>query len=463
MSKLSLLNFLVQPGEVVRGVRRLGGRGALMHGVRRASASMERALLGPAQLRINPMGVVCNHRCPMCWLMHIEPGELRSLQREDREQGMDLEDYKRLFAGMPPGLTEVNVVGGGEPLVHKQCVQIMEEIKRLGVRGYLISNGTLLDEGTAEAMVKMGWDRTRISTHAGDAETYAMVQGVDHFDRLRSNLQTYDRIRREAGVQEDCQLHVHHVIQRENLETIPADVPNSGRRTSGRIYVVFERVFAALAGASGSPQGELGARRRAPRPRVRAADAASPPTRSRYVAQMRAEVADAPEEPLPAPPREPTEADRGVELGARSRARGRWRKAGPRRAHRSTSEPHRATLPDEPPFKPREPLLGRLRLDVHPLERATCMPCCFSNEVHGQRPRAVASHEVWFGEKYADVPQATHPRRVRGVLLERALQAHELPARLGPARGAGGPSPGPPLSGHLPLRGWSHSRRSPSW
>jgi radical SAM protein with 4Fe4S-binding SPASM domain len=242
MSKASLFNFLVRPGEVLRGVRRLGPRGALLHGVRRTGAAFERALLGPAQLRINPMGAVCNHTCPMCWLQHLDPQEKQRQFREDREQGMQLADYVAFFDGMPAGLCEVNVVGGGEPLVHPECVEIMAEVKRRGWRGYLITNGTLLDERVAAALVAMRWDLVRVSTHAGDAATYRLVQGVDHFERLRRYLQAYDCLRRAAGLAERCALHVHHVLQRENLGTI-ADM-YAFAEDVGADHVVFEIVFA---------------------------------------------------------------------------------------------------------------------------------------------------------------------------------------------------------------------------
>ena len=82
----------------------------------------------------------------------------------------------------------------------------------------------------------------RVSTHAGDAATYKLIQGVDHFERVRENLQEYDRQRRAANLERVCGLHVHHVIQRENLETIPSMFEFGA--AVGADHVVFERVFA---------------------------------------------------------------------------------------------------------------------------------------------------------------------------------------------------------------------------
>ncbi|MFH0945855.1 MAG: radical SAM/SPASM domain-containing protein [Planctomycetota bacterium] len=251
MSKLALFRFLARPGEIVRGVRRLGGRGAMLHGLRRAGASMEWAVLGPAQLRINPMGTVCNHTCSMCWLAQLTPEEKQEQQQIDREQGMSLEQYLALLDGMPPGLTEVNVVGGGEPLVHPDCIEIMAEIKRRRLSGYLMTNGSLMKESVARAMVDMSWDLTRISTHAGDRDTYRLIHGVDHFERVRNNLLAFDRIRREKGRGVRCKIHTHYVLQRENIDTIPAMFRFAEEISAD--HIVFEIVFPFSAAVLLSP------------------------------------------------------------------------------------------------------------------------------------------------------------------------------------------------------------------
>lgn len=388
MSKASLFHFLVQPGEVVRGVRRLGGKGAVLHGIRRTGAAMERALLGPAQLRINPMGAVCNHTCPMCWLQQLDPDEKKRQFQVDREQGLRLADYEAMLESMPPGLTEVNVVGGGEPLVHPECVEIMRAIKRRGLRGYLISNGTLLKEPVARAMVDMRWDLTRISTHAGDAETYAAVQGVDHFERLRENLKTFDRLRREAGVEAGCALHVHHVLQRQNLGTFARMFAFS--EDVGADYVKFEIVFAL------SPAQQLDADELAAAAAELAACAATARVDSNaaeIVASLERESAAfrtaEPTRPAPPAPTAPTAL---------------------------TAEPAAPELPADQVVdpEPAHPIVPVPDAPYRPANRCSVgfdsafvtaqgevMPCCFSDESMGN-VRDQTFREVWYGARYRD-------------------------------------------------------------
>lgn len=207
----------LKPARLVSAVRRRGIRGLAYHALRRTGTLHEQALAGPSMIRINPMGYICNHVCPMCWLQHLDPEVLKEEKRRDRTEGMKLEDYRRFFATVPNGVEEVNVVGGGEPLVHPQAVQIMAEVKRRGWRGSLITNGTLLSEEVSRELIGMRWNLVRVSVHAGDAETYRAIQGVDRFEHMRRNLKTFSRLRNKATSPKLVSLRVFHVIQRENI------------------------------------------------------------------------------------------------------------------------------------------------------------------------------------------------------------------------------------------------------
>lgn len=207
---------------MLEGIQRLGLKGAVTHGVRHASTAAGVTLLGPFQIRINPTDVICNHACPMCYLQYLPPEDLRSEKIRERNQWMLLDDYKQLFDGMPPGLTEVNIVGGGEPLAHPDVVGIMEEVKSRNLRGYLMTNGTLMKPKISERMVQIGWNRTRCSVHSGDAETFKAIHGVNKFDTLKENMKAFHKFRVEANKQKSCVFSIVNVLQKENLHNIEA-------------------------------------------------------------------------------------------------------------------------------------------------------------------------------------------------------------------------------------------------
>lgn len=240
MSRLTFLRGL-KPARFNAAVRRRGWKGLAFHALRRMGTLAERAWAGPVLIRLSPLDFVCNHRCPMCWLQHLPEGEINSLRKRDRDEGMRLKDYLRFFADIPPGLEEINVVGGGEPLAHPEAAELLLEIKRLRVRGSLVTNGTLLAAPLAQRMIEARWNCIRVSVHAGDAETYARIHGVDHFGRLRENLRTYDRLRREAGAEKQCRLDMFHVIQRDNLGGL--DRLFAFAEEVGTDFIVFERII----------------------------------------------------------------------------------------------------------------------------------------------------------------------------------------------------------------------------
>lgn len=238
MGRLSLLKKLA-PARVYRAIRQRGLKGTAQHGVCRLGTLLGRALIGPHVLRINPMDYLCNLRCIMCWLQFLPLEHLSEMRRIDREEGMKISDYVRLFNGVLPGVQEVNVVGGGEPLLHPDAIDIMSEIKSRRWIGSLITNGTLMNETVSKRMVEMRWDMARISANAGDAETYRLISGADKFDQLKENLETYTRLRRDAGVEKQCALALFYVLQRENIPTMERMFAFA--EEVGANYIYFEK------------------------------------------------------------------------------------------------------------------------------------------------------------------------------------------------------------------------------
>lgn len=212
----------LRPAKILQGLRRRGVLGGAAHLLRKTGTLRGHALAGPSLLRINPTSLICNHTCPMCFLQTMDRAEMESAQTAERTQGLRLNDYKALFDGMPFGLHEVTVIGGGEPLVHPDTLQIMREIKRRGWKGSLITNGTLLREEACRQLIGMRWDVTRVSVHAGDRETYRTIHGANHYETLKTNLRAFNQMRQEAGAAARCELLVLFVIQPENVAGIDA-------------------------------------------------------------------------------------------------------------------------------------------------------------------------------------------------------------------------------------------------
>jgi heme d1 biosynthesis radical SAM protein NirJ len=131
--------------------------------------------LGPAR---NPPGPVviwnlirrCNLTCKHCYSISADrdfPGELT------REEVFTVMEDLRRFR------VPVLILSGGEPLLRPDIFDIARQAKAMGFYVGLSSNGTLIDQGSIETIVRTGFDYVGVS-----------LDGIG---------ETHDRFRRRAG------------------------------------------------------------------------------------------------------------------------------------------------------------------------------------------------------------------------------------------------------------------------
>lgn len=81
---------------------------------------------------------------------------------------------------------------GGEPFFRKRILlESMEKVKKHGINGSIVTNGTLLERNDMERMVKMEWDLIRFSVD-GLKNTHECLRGVKgSFDRTINSIKTF--------------------------------------------------------------------------------------------------------------------------------------------------------------------------------------------------------------------------------------------------------------------------------
>jgi MoaA/NifB/PqqE/SkfB family radical SAM enzyme len=93
--------------------------------------------------------------------------------------------------------------GAGEPFLHGDALEFMGRVKGAGCATIVNTNGTLLDSLSIDELIKMGCDELRITTMAGNRDTYAKTHvGVplDTFDHLNDNLRFLAERKAALGV-----------------------------------------------------------------------------------------------------------------------------------------------------------------------------------------------------------------------------------------------------------------------
>ncbi len=147
---------------------------------------------GPHTLEIG-LTMACNADCAFCWRQHPDTklvgGTLAAARwREILDEAAGLE------------VRYVRVIGEGEPLLHPDAAEVLRHVKRVGIRSYLCSNGTLFTRELIHDLVGYGWDWVSLSLEGPDAATHdALVRKSGAFERLVWAARRFTAVKRALG------------------------------------------------------------------------------------------------------------------------------------------------------------------------------------------------------------------------------------------------------------------------
>jgi len=151
----------------------------------------------------------CNQNCLSCWRY----GEDLDYEQEATDAAFLnlIEDASAL------GVEELHLVGGGELLVRDVTPKVMEKAKKAGMKGDLVTNGTLLGEH-AERIVDMGWDRIKVSIDGPNSEIHDYLRGRDGaFAESTSSIRKVQGLKQELG-REKPRLLFNTVVSKKNYQ-----------------------------------------------------------------------------------------------------------------------------------------------------------------------------------------------------------------------------------------------------
>ena len=172
---------------------------------------------GPISIHLDPTNR-CNLRCRFCWQRSHE--RFGWLDREHELSEEKLLEIVRDAAVL--GVKDWLISGGGEPFVRLDTTtKIMVEIKKYGMWGDIITNGTLLDEKHIKTIVKAGWDVMRFSINAPYAKEHDfMVDCKGAFERAIRNIRLVDEWKEKLGM-EKPEIGFNTVITSKNYFLFP--------------------------------------------------------------------------------------------------------------------------------------------------------------------------------------------------------------------------------------------------
>ncbi len=160
----------------------------------------------------------CNYRCAMCTWSDAE-----ELAKQHYDEVMSEELFDQIIdeAGQY-GCPSINFNVLNEPLLDRETPRRIRRAKEAGFLDLRMNtNGSLLTESTAEAIIDAGLTRLYVGLDAATAETYSRVRIGGNFDKVMGNIERFLEIRNARGLKLPV-LRVSFVRMNINEHEIPA-------------------------------------------------------------------------------------------------------------------------------------------------------------------------------------------------------------------------------------------------
>src|SRR3989344_3238585 len=132
----------------------------------------------------------CNLRCSMCWTKNAK-----------RKKGlMRMSLYRKIISQAAEcGVKHVSLHTVGEPLLHKDLIEMIKLAKSKGLFVLVSTNGQLLNEELSRKLIDSGLDILRLSLEGYSKELYEKIRVGGSFERIVSNVKGFRKMRDEMG------------------------------------------------------------------------------------------------------------------------------------------------------------------------------------------------------------------------------------------------------------------------
>ncbi len=132
----------------------------------------------------------------------------------------------KTFETILSALQEMNPIpsvyfgGVGEPLFHPKTAEWIAQVKQLGAKVELITNGTILTEKKSQQLIDAGLDVLWVSLDGATPETYADIRIGAELPDILNNLQRFTKMRKAAHFPTP-EIGIAFVAMRRNIEDLP--------------------------------------------------------------------------------------------------------------------------------------------------------------------------------------------------------------------------------------------------
>jgi len=166
----------------------------------------------PFEVQINPTNK-CNLNCIFC-----RPKGYDNI----KETGLSAEKWVNIIEEAGKLGVKYCDILGGEPFVEpKKVIHIMEAIKKQGMSGITVTNGTLLTEDIIKKLIEIGWDDLIFSIDGAYPTTHDNLRGKDKvFEKCTNSIRLINHYKEVFG-KDKPRLQTFFVITNKNYQEIP--------------------------------------------------------------------------------------------------------------------------------------------------------------------------------------------------------------------------------------------------
>ncbi|MEA3230821.1 MAG: radical SAM/SPASM domain-containing protein [Thermodesulfobacteriota bacterium] len=151
----------------------------------------------------------CNLRCRTCLYFHFEPQWV--------PQDLSKKVFKRICE-IAPRCRSIHLQGWGESLLRKDCFTLIRQLKKLGPKISLGSNGMVMDQDMAQDLIQSGLDSMAFSIAGVSAVQQDPLRGKGTFARAIRSIQIFTNNRR---LKKQPPVLINYLLTPGNLRLLP--------------------------------------------------------------------------------------------------------------------------------------------------------------------------------------------------------------------------------------------------
>lgn len=149
----------------------------------------------------------CNQKCIMC----RPTGQLTG-------HAIPFESFVAFFDQIKPIAEHITLIGG-EPFMYPRMPDVLELLSRHPIAVTVNTTAFMLNDRVVPGLLRLHELNLKCSIDGATRSTYLKIRGVDHFDRVVSNVTRFAEVTRDMP---HIRVIPHFVVMRENLnEVIP--------------------------------------------------------------------------------------------------------------------------------------------------------------------------------------------------------------------------------------------------